>query len=73
VSVLGILLAIKKRIKKNPRRVTFSKAAGIGAKDTLAIVLITIGVDFITKQEYVVGGALVFIGWVLLVVNRYVL
>jgi len=73
VSVLGRFFRIKKKIKKNPRRVTFSKAAGMETKETVAIVLITVGTDFIIKQEYVVGGLLVFIGWVLLVVDMYIL
>lgn len=47
------------------------KAFGEGAKHTIAIALITLGVNFINNGEYIAGGALVFVGWILLVVNQY--
>jgi uncharacterized membrane protein YedE/YeeE len=49
-----------------------SKAVSFGAKDTVAIALITVGVNEINKQNYIVGGFLVAFGWVLLVVDKYV-
>jgi hypothetical protein len=53
-------------------KVKMSKAISLGAKDTVAIALITIGVNEINKQDYIVGGFLVVVGWVLLVVDKYV-
>jgi hypothetical protein len=53
-------------------KVSFGKAVSFGAKDTVAIALITVGVNEINKQNYIVGGFLVAVGWVLLVVDKYV-
>jgi len=50
-----------------------AKAIGAGSKETVAIALITLGVQMINSGDYVSGGALVAIGWVLLVVDRYLL
>ena len=52
------------------KKVSFGKAAGLGAKDTLAMGLITMGVAELNKGDYLVGGAFVTIGWVLLVVDH---
>jgi len=54
------------------KRMTFGKAAGLGIKDTLAIALITTGVQRINQGDYIIGGGLVTIGWILLVVDRFV-
>jgi hypothetical protein len=48
------------------------KAAGIGAKDTFAIALITTGVSFINQGDYLTGGAFVVGGWILLVVDKFI-
>ena len=52
---------------------SLKRAAGEGAKEALAISLITLGVQQIEAGDYVVGGALVAIGWALIVVDRYIL
>jgi len=49
------------------------KAAGEGVKDTVAVALISLGVQQIQSGDYIAGGALVVIGWMLLVVDRYLL
>jgi len=52
---------------------SFGRAAGEGAKDAVAISLITIGVQQIQAGDYIAGGLLVTIGWILLVIDRYLL
>jgi hypothetical protein len=54
------------------KKVSLGKSVSLGAKDTVAIALITIGVSEINKQDYIVGGLLVTVGWILLVVDKYV-
>lgn len=49
----------------------FVKAAGEGVKQTVAIALITLGVQLINSGDYISGGALVVVGWILLVINQY--
>jgi len=51
--------------------VSFKKASLTGAKDTLAVILITKGADVIASGDYLVGGLLVVAGWILLVVDHY--
>jgi len=52
--------------------VSFGKKLGLGVVDTVAIALITTGVGLINQGNYIVGGALVTVGWVLLVVGKHV-
>jgi len=49
------------------------RAAGEGAKEVIAISLISLGMQQIQAGDYIGGGALVAIGWVLLVIDRYIL
>jgi len=52
---------------------SLKKAAGEGAKEALAMSLITLGIQQIEAGNYIAGGLLVTIGWALIVVDRYVL
>ena len=56
-----------------PRKFKALRAIGEGAKDTVAVALITLGIQQIQGGDYIAGGALVSIGWILLVVDRYIL
>jgi len=47
------------------------RALGEGAKETIAMALISLGVSMIQQGDVISGGALVAVGWILLVVNRY--
>ncbi len=49
------------------------KAVGEGVKETIAIALISLGVNMIGDGRVIEGGALVAVGWILLVVNRYLI
>jgi hypothetical protein len=55
-----------------PKRMSLRRAASVGAKDTLAVACITIGVQYINSGDYLVGGGLVAFGWILLVTDRLV-
>jgi len=50
-----------------------SKSAGEGVKQTIAVALITLGVQLIEGGDLIAGGALVTIGWILFTVNHYIL
>jgi len=50
-----------------------SKSLGIGVKETIAIILISQGMNIINNGDYISGGALVAVGWILLVIDRYLL
>jgi len=50
-----------------------AKMSGIAAKETLAMALIAQGVQLIQSGDVVGGGALVAIGWFLILVDKYVL
>ena len=56
-----------------PRKFKALRAIGEGAKDTVAVALITLGIQQIQGGDYIAGGALVAVGWILLVVDRYIL
>ncbi|MEM1551556.1 MAG: hypothetical protein QXH03_02665 [Candidatus Bathyarchaeia archaeon] len=54
------------------KKVSYSKAFATGTKDTIAMSLIALGVKLIGEGDYVVGGFLVFIGWILLIAQKAV-
>ena len=60
-------------VRAMPRKFKALRAIGEGAKDTVAVALITLGIQQIQGGDYIAGGALVAIGWILLVIDRYVL
>lgn len=54
------------------KKISLKRALGIGTKDTIAIGLITYGVTYISGGDYIVGGAFVAVGWVLLVAQEFI-
>jgi hypothetical protein len=48
-------------------------ALGLGALEAIAVLFLTTGAQQIQGGNYLVGGAMCAIGFVLLVVDRYVL
>jgi len=52
------------------KKVKLATNLAITGKDTIAMALIALGVDFINKGDYIVGGALITIGWILLVIQN---
>ncbi len=55
------------------RKISFKQAIGEGIKDTIAVSLIAWGVNQINQGNVIVGGGLVTIGWILIVIDRYLL
>lgn len=51
----------------------FSVALGESVKYTLAISLISYGISLINQGDILIGGALVAAGWLLIVINQYVI
>jgi len=47
-------------------------ATQTGILQTVAILLLTTGANYIEQGDYVVGGALATIGFILLVISNYV-
>ena len=47
-------------------------ATQTGILQTVAILLLTMGANYIEQNDYMVGGALATIGFILLVVSNYV-
>lgn len=54
-------------------KLKFLKAFGEGTKEAVAIALITLGVQMINSGDYISGGALVTGGWILLIIDRYLI
>lgn len=48
-----------------------SQTLAEGSKEAIAIALISYGVNLISQDNIIVGGAMVFIGWILLIIDRY--
>jgi hypothetical protein len=55
------------------RKATLRASIGSGALKAIAILFLTTGANEIQKQNYLIGGAICVIGFVLLVVDEYVL
>ena len=53
----------------NIKEVKLATKMAIAGKDTVAIALISLGMKFISEGDYITGGALVTIGWILLVIQ----
>jgi hypothetical protein len=51
----------------------FAVSSGTALKDTAAVAMISVGVQLIQKNDYLLGGGLVAAGWALLVLDRYLL
>jgi len=53
-----------------PRRLGYAIIEG--SKLAFAFALITLGIQYIDEGNYEVGGAFVAIGWIWLIINKYV-
>jgi len=54
------------------KKVKLGTSLALAGKDTVAMALIALGMDFINKGEYVVGGALITAGWILLLIQQVI-
>ena len=55
-----------------PKGVRIKQAIGKGVLKTIAIFLLTSGANFIQNGDYIVGGLLCTVGFILLVIDGYV-
>lgn len=54
------------------KKVKLATSISIAGKDTIAMALIALGMDFINKGDYMVGGALITAGWILLLIQQII-
>jgi hypothetical protein len=52
-------------------KVKLSKALGLAGKDTIAIILISKGLDFVNEGNYVVGAGSIIAGGLLFLIQQY--
>lgn len=58
------------KMEQLEKKINFAYAFADGTKESIAIAMITLGVQRITEGDYLVGGFLVTVGWILIVIDR---